>query len=125
MEYCGNCGNRGEDAESNPGLDDLADKQIDKSDEKRDGGDFSGRTSDIPYQCLLENSEWSCSGDSVELGSRDKPGNVLPGSHIRREGYQQEHTGCNCRIENILSESAESHLGNSDGNQGADKDNRS
>ena len=69
---------------------------------------------------LLYDSERSGSRNGVN--SEKSLGN-LPMGHVSREGDQQEDTAYEGRIEYVLSQASEGHLGYTYGNQGSDEHN--
>ena len=72
------------------------------------------------HQPLVDDAERCRSGDRVrsEKASRNRPV-----GHVGRERDQQEHTADKSRVEDILSETAEGHLCDSDGDDSADEQN--
>ena len=105
-----------------PRLDDLACKQVHKSGNQGKSRKLTGRTAAgvdeqlSPVQTChriqtLFGNEPQKSRSGNRIHASEKPGrDVVPGCHSRREGKKEEYTGCNCRVENILSKSSKGHF---------------
>lgn len=108
-------------------------EEVDETDEKRDGSDLTHRTAGETER-LCEKVDIS-TGNLVHLeltegcgtGGRIKVVETVlhrerPCGHLHGERKEQEHTTDKCGIKNVATETAESHLADTDCNDATDKD---
>ena len=125
--------NGGEDAEGDPRLDHPPDQQIHPADEQRQRRNLTRGAADVVEERLQRDqfvglegtqdgdlTQQRGAGESIDVA--DESGRSRPVRHLLREGDQQEHAGCDRRIEDVLSQAAEGHLDDADGEEGTDYD---
>ena len=123
-------GHRSQDRHRNMPRNDFSPQQIDGSHQQQQGRDLTQRTGDrtekdiliidrrMRHQLRFDGCQRRRSRKSVGQLS-DRTGKSR---HLHRVGEQQEHTTHQRRIERILAQPPESHLGNGDRHESADHD---
>ena len=111
----------------------LSDQEIDPAHEQRECGDLTRGTADVVEERLQGNQlvglQGAQDGHLAQQGGAgegvhavDEAGGRRPVGHLLRKRDQQEDTGCDGRIEDVLPDAAEGHLDDADGEEGTDHD---